>query len=195
MNLDLDFRDPLAWWVNGFNKNLRLPDHHDLDPVDIPNYLPFVAIWARQPGEPLRCILAGESFREYYQRSIRGELLSDVLPERVREKILAQYDAALSAPCIFLSVGTIYYGAERYWINGFRLILPTVDPETGQERFYAFAVRKRFAEKRDFPAIEPVETSCEISFGEHQDVDRIARILSPDDSPPDVLNYARRPDE
>ncbi len=192
MNLDLDFREPLAWWANGFNKRCQLPDRNDLDPADIPTYLPFVAIWARLPGEPLECLLAGESFREYYKRSIRGERLSEVLPERVRAKILAEYDQIMATPRAFLSVGTIYYGAERYWINGFRLILPTVNLETGQERIYAFAVRKRFAVKKDFPPIEPVETYCDIALGETLDADRVAQVLVPDDSPADVLDYAQR---
>lgn len=192
MNLDLDFREPLAWWVKGFNKRCQLPDRHDLDPMDIPNYLSFVAIWARMPGEPLECILAGESFREYYQRSIRGERLADVLPERVRARILDQYNTIMTTPRAFLSVGTIYYGAERYWINRFRLILPTVNLDTGQERIYAFAVRKRFAVKRDFPPVEPIESSFDIPLGETLDPAWIARALVPEGSSPDVLSYAQR---
>ena len=33
--------------ANGFNKRCQLPDRNDLDPADIPTYLPFVAIWDR----------------------------------------------------------------------------------------------------------------------------------------------------
>jgi hypothetical protein len=143
-------------------------------------------------GEPLQCVLAGESFREYYNRSIRGDLLREVLPDRVREKVLGEYDLVMKTPQVFLSVGTIYYGAEKYWINGFRLILPSINREIGQERFYTFAVRKRFAVKRDFQAVEPVETFCDIGVGELQSAERIANVLLPDGSPQDVLDYALR---
>jgi hypothetical protein len=192
MTAAIDFREPLKWWVKAFNLRREIPDPADLDPIDIPAYLPFVAVWTRMPGEPLKCALVGESFREYYERSIRGEFLHEVLPERVRDDVQKTYESIIDTPEISLSVGTIYHGAARYWVNGFRLILPSISRATGEQRFFSFTARKQASEKSAFDAILPTDTTCATPLGTYLDADAMALTLVPPESPDSVKHNAMR---
>jgi len=98
-----------------------MPSRADLDPVDIPDLLPFIILIDIVPPESrLRIRLAGTEVCNRFGMDYTGRFLDEIDFGDVREKILADYGHAArsSAPCFTAhrfrkSDRDFYYNIER----------------------------------------------------------------------------------
>jgi hypothetical protein len=70
-----------AYW-SGKCRGGRLPARADIDPVEIPDILPYVVLWdVVDGGRDFRIRLAGTRFEAAHGRSLRGALMSQLVDE------------------------------------------------------------------------------------------------------------------
>lgn len=68
---DAQIRRAVAYWQRKA-AGRPMPDRRDIDPVEIPDLLPYIVLWDVLPGGGYRCRLAGTRICELHGREMRG---------------------------------------------------------------------------------------------------------------------------
>jgi len=115
-----------AWWWES-RGNLSLPRKNALEPLAIPDLLPFVWITEHDP-EADRFVyrLVGEEIRARYDTPLKNQGVRDIFAPEDAAHIRRVMHRVVQTPCAYHHMGAIYETHDRVGF-GERLLLPLGD--------------------------------------------------------------------
>ncbi len=112
-----------AWWAET-RADAELPLKNALEPLAIPDLLPF--LWINEHDAANGCFvyrLVGEEIRGRYATPLKDRNLADIFPVATARRIQATMERVAFAPCAYHHLGAIYESCDRVGF-GERLLLP-----------------------------------------------------------------------
>lgn len=102
-----------------------VPGRRDVDPLAFHRLLPYIwLIDYERAADVFRYRLAGDWIESAFGRSLKGRVLSEVVPREVYAGAETRVRALLAEPSAMLVTGTLYHFDDGTSYHGQRLILP-----------------------------------------------------------------------
>ena len=143
-----------AYWL-ARRRDRPMPEFGDIDPIDIPNLLPFLWIHDHDPAtDRFRCRLMGEAARSAYDAKVTGRDVEDIISSAAYPVVAERYRAVLSIPAVGHGIGRIYGHTIGRVGDGERLYLPLGDDQGRSRMILGATVYKLTSGLHDQPAGE-----------------------------------------